>query len=351
MTRNAPADSKPTLATVAAAAGVSRMTVSNAFNHPDRVTPALRAKVLAAAEDLGYAGPDPVARTLSRGETGAFGVVYDFPLTTSLTDPASVQLLHGIASVCEERELGLSLVPRTPDRDPRLVRTALVDGFVLYALTEADPRLQAVRDRGLPFVHVDHPAGRDVVVNIDDRAAARAMAEHLLGLGHRRFAIVLGHEGAEQTAAEASAGWRAVRERMAGWRDAIEAAGIDFGTVEVTGGPGFDRDTGRVAAGRLLDRADRPTAVLVIGDVLALGVLDAAAQRGVPVPGELSVAGFDDIAEAATSTPPLTTVRQPLAEKGAAAVRLLLDDVRSPHTELLPTELVIRSSTGPAPQR
>jgi DNA-binding LacI/PurR family transcriptional regulator len=91
--------------------------------------------------------------------------------------------------------------------------------------------------------------------------------------------------------------------------------------------------------------------MLVIGDVLALGVLDAAAQRGVSVPGELSVAGFDDIAEAATSTPPLTTVRQPLAEKGAAAVRLLMDDVQPPHTELLPTELVIRSSTGPAPQR
>jgi DNA-binding LacI/PurR family transcriptional regulator len=327
------------------------MTVSNAFNHPGRVTPALRAKVLSAAERLGYTGPDPVARTLSRGTAGAFGVVFDFALTDSLTDPASVELLHGVAGVCEERELGLTLVPRTPSRDPSLVRTALVDGFVLYALTEADPRLQAVRDRQLPFVHVDHPGGRDLVVNIDDRAAARTMAEHLLGLGHTRFAIVLGHEGQQQTAAEASAGWRAVRERLAGWREAIEAAGIDFDIVPVVGGPGFDRTTGRVAGGRLLDRADRPTAILVIGDSLALGVLDAAAERGVPVPAELSVAGFDDIAAAATSTPALTTVRQPLAEKGAAAVRLLLENPEPPHTVVLPTELVVRSSTGPAPQR
>jgi DNA-binding LacI/PurR family transcriptional regulator len=341
----------PTLTTVAAAAGVSRMTVSNAFNHPDRLTPALRAKVLATAERLGYSGPNPVARTLSRGETGALGVVFDFALTESLTDPASVELLHGVAAVCEERELGLSLVPRTAERDAGLVRTALVDGFVLYALTESDPRLQAVRERRLPFVHVDHPAGTEVVVNIDDRGAARALAEHLLELGHRRFAVVLGHEGESQSGLGPDERWLAVRERLDGWRDTLDAAGIDFDAVPIVSGPGFDRNTGRVAGARLLDRADRPTAVLVIGDSLALGVLDAAAERGVAVPQDLSVAGFDDIAAAATSTPPLTTVRQPLVEKGAAAARLLLEHIEPPHTVVLPTELVVRSSTGPAPQR
>jgi DNA-binding LacI/PurR family transcriptional regulator len=342
---------KPTLATVAAAAGVSRMTVSNAFNHPDKLTPALREKVLAAATELGYSGPNPVARTLSRGETGAFGLVFDYGLTLALTDPATVELLHGVAAVCEEHEMGLSLVPRTATRDASLVRTALVDGFVLYAVTENDPRLAAVRERRLPYVVIDHEPGRDLVVTIDDRAAARAMADHLVALGHRRFGIVLGWEGAAMTAAEAdrSAVWHTVRERMAGWRAGLEAAGIDFDAVPVGSGPGFDRDTGRTAGAQLLDRANRPTAVLAISDPLALGVLDAAAARGVVVPDALSVVGFDDLAGAAGVG--LTTVRQPHADKGATAVRLLLDGTEPPHTVLLPTELVVRSSTGPAPQR
>jgi DNA-binding LacI/PurR family transcriptional regulator len=338
----------PTLATVAAAAGVSRMTVSNAFNHPDRLSAALRERVLATAAELGYAGPNPIARTLSRGETGAIGLIFDYGLTLALTDPAMVMLLHGVAAVCEEREMGLSLVPRFSGRDAAQVRTALVDGFVLYSVTDADPRLAAVRERRLPYALIDYDPGEELVVTVDDRAAARQMADHLVALGHRRIAIVLGWESASSLAAEADrAAWHTVRARMAGWREGIEAAGIDFDASLVASGPGFDRETGRVAGARLLDRADRPTAVLAISDLLALGVLDAAAERGVNVPRDLSVIGFDDIPDAATSTPPLTTVRQPHREKGSTAVQLLLTGVKAPHTVLLPTELVVRSSTGP----
>src|SRR5215208_5000418 len=131
-------DRPPTLATVAQALGVSRMTVSNAFNRPDQLSPDLRARVLAMAHELGYAGPDPVARTLSRGRTGSIGVVIDAPLTLAFSDPAAVQLLHGVATVCEERELGMSLVPRIAGRDAALVQTALVDGFVVYCMGDDD---------------------------------------------------------------------------------------------------------------------------------------------------------------------------------------------------------------------
>jgi DNA-binding LacI/PurR family transcriptional regulator len=345
-------DRPPTLATVAAAAGVSRMTVSNAFNHPDKVTPALRAKVLAAAEALGYGGPDPVARTLSRGATGSVGLIFDYPLTLALNDPAMVQLLHGVAAGCEEREMGLSLVPRTTGRDAALVRAALVDGFVIYAVTADDPRVAAVRERRLPFVLIDHEPGDDVVVNIDDRDASQHAVEHLVALGHRRFAIVLGWDVQSRTARDVAGdpatAWYTASERLAGWRAGLEAAGIDWASVQVGSGPGFDRHTGRVAGGRLLDRADRPTAVLAISDQLALGILDAAAERGVAVPGALSVVGFDDVPGAALASPSLTTIRQPHAGKGAAAISLLLDGVQPPHTVSLPTELVIRSSTGPA---
>src|SRR5918995_2592574 len=145
----------PTLATVAAALGVSRMTVSNAYNRPDQLSPALRERVLAAARELGYPGPNPVARTLSRGETGSVGLVLDQPLTEAFRDPATVEFLHGVAAGCEERALGLSLVPRIAGRDAALVHTALVDGFILYCAPEADERLEAVRERRVPYVLVD----------------------------------------------------------------------------------------------------------------------------------------------------------------------------------------------------
>jgi DNA-binding LacI/PurR family transcriptional regulator len=342
----------PTLDTVAAAVGVSRMTVSNAFNRPDQLSPELRRRVLAAARDLGYGGPDPVARTLSRGETGSIGLVFDYSLTVALKDPATVELLHGVAAGCEEREKGLSLVPRIADRDEVLVHRALVDGFVLYCVTEDDPRLRAVRARRLPYVLIDLPpiAGARQV-NIDDRGAARSMVDHLVALGHRRFGVVVGwgSTGATAAEAEANAMFHVDGERLAGWRAGLEAAGIDSNTVPVASGPGFDRETGRIAGGRLLDAPEPPTAVVTISDPLAIGVMDAAAERGIDVPGRLSVVGFDDVPAAAHASPPLTTVWQPHARKGAAAVRLVLEPGDRAEHVLLPTKLVVRSSTSPAP--
>jgi DNA-binding LacI/PurR family transcriptional regulator len=342
-----------TLATIAEALGVSRMTVSNAYNRPDQLSPALREKILETARELGYGGPDPVARTLKRGATGSVGVVLDYPLTTAFTDPATVQFLHGIAAGCEEAARGMSLVPRIEGRDAMLVGSALVDGFVAYCVPEDDLRWDAIRARGLPYTRVDFqpdPAARSV--NIDDEGAARAVAEHLIALGHRRFGIVMTQDEPGDTAAEAEK--RAIYfvevARLAGWRAAIEAAGITWDAIPVAGGVGHGGDVGGIAGGKLLDRAERPTAILALSDLLALGVLEAAAERGISVPGQLSVTGFDDIPEAAQATPSLTTVRQPHQRKGAEAVRLLLAD-GPPQNVLLPTELVVRASTGPAPRK
>src|SRR3954467_386927 len=112
---------RPTLATIASELGVSRMTVSNAFNRPDQLSPQLRERILVKARELGYGGPDPGARALSRGRTGSVGVVLDAPLPLAFTDPAAVQVMQGVAGVCEERELGMALVPRIAGRDAELV--------------------------------------------------------------------------------------------------------------------------------------------------------------------------------------------------------------------------------------
>lgn len=344
----------PTLATVAAHVGVSRMTVSNAFNRPDQLSPALRERILEAARQLGYQGPNPLARTLARGRTGALGLVFDYSLTAALTDPAASGVMLGVARECEERSLGLTLAPMLAGADETHVRTTLVDGFVLYAVTRHDARLRAVQERGLPYVLVDHePTKGAPRVNIDDRGGARAMVEHVTGLGHRRIGFAFPWDDASATLVEAegNAIYFVGAERIAGWREGLEAAGLDAAAPIGTSpgqNPGYDRDAGRNAGHQLLDRREPPTAILAASDVIALGVMDAAAERGLDVPAQLSVVGFDDIAAAAAATPPLTTVRQAHDEKGAAAVRLLLDPSADDQL-VLPAELVVRSSTAPPP--
>jgi DNA-binding LacI/PurR family transcriptional regulator len=344
-------DRAVTLATVAEAVGVSRMTVSNAYNRPDQLSPELRERVLAVARELGYAGPNPVARTLSRGETGSIGLVLDLPLTVAFTDPAAVQVLHGVAAGCELEGLGLTLVPRIEGGGAALVQKALVDGFILYCVAPHDARMDAIRARRLTYVRIDFdPEPGLLDVNIDDERAARSIVEHLTSLGHVRFGIAMPHDVPAGFGPDAdAAAWNHVMwARLAGWRAGLEAAGIDWSTVPVAGGPGKQRETGRIAGGRLLDRADRPTAIVAVSDLVAIGVMDAAAERGISIPSELSVAGFDDVPEAAAATPPLTTVRQPHRSKGSEAVRLLLEGPGA-ESVLLPTELVVRASTAPAP--
>jgi DNA-binding LacI/PurR family transcriptional regulator len=336
----------PTLAAVAKHLGVSRTTVSNAYNRPDQLSPTLRERVLSAARDLGYTGPDPVARSLRRGKAGSLGLVFDHRLRYIFDDPAAVLFLSGVAAGCEEQGTGLALVPQLPEGAAELVRSALVDGYVMFCTPENDERLEAVRARGLPYVLVDFsPYVDGPRVNIDDRGGARAVAQHLVDLGHQRFGLVVPYEdGATdaETATEISDPTRT--EDRLGWRDPIVAAGIDWASVPVGSSPEGDAESGYRAAAALLDRADRPTAIVCLSDVLALGVMRAAQERGIRVPQDLSVVGYDDIAAAGTAK--LTSVHQPHAAKGEEAVRLLTtggDDV------LLPTNLVVRASSGPVP--
>jgi DNA-binding LacI/PurR family transcriptional regulator len=347
-----------TLATIAAELGVSRMTVSNAYNHPERLSPELRRKVLATARRLGYPGPDPVAATLSRGRVGALGLLLDDPLPYAFTDPAAVLLFEGIASVCEQERVGLVLVPTRfgAPTETDLARVALVDGFVAYCDVADDGRLDVVEERGLPLAIIDGPprpgASR---VGIDDRAAARAAAEHLLELGHRRISIATlplspdGYEGPADTPRQDAGLFHTNRERLQGYRSALEAANVAWEDVAIEERAPHGRDAGGRAAAALLARAQRPTALIAMSDEIAIGALQAAEARGIAVPRELSIVGFDDTPAAPEARPPLTTIAQPHRDKGAAAPRLLLHPEDEPVEVTFPTELVVRGSTGPAP--
>jgi DNA-binding LacI/PurR family transcriptional regulator len=350
-----PGSAKPTLATVAAAVGVSAMTVSNAYSRPGKLSAELRDRILAAADRLGYPGPDPTARSLRRGQAGALGVVLGESLQYAFGDPGAVQFLQGLAGACADAGAGLYLLPATGTAaDEDLARAAAVDAFILFGLPDDHPLAAACVRRGLPVLTSGGPELPGCTfVGIDDRAAARAAAGCLLSLGHHHLAVIsfpLGTRrhpaGPADAARQRQATFRIARQRLAGYRDACAAAGRDWPGVPVYEVPGNTRSAGREAARSLLRAAPHTTAVLAMSDELALGVLDAAAGLGRSVPHDLSVIGFDDTASAATAPVPLTTVRQSLRNQGQTLGRLALTSSAQPVTQIQPWNLIDRSSTA-----
>ena len=342
---------KTTLKDVAAAAGVSIGTASNAFNRPELLSEGMRERVLAQAGRLGYSGPDPVARRLRTGRVGAFGLIFTDRLPFAFDDQAAVIFLGGVARALEDSGAGLLLIPTSESREEgaRVVRAAAVDGFIVYSTPTGDPRLLAALDRGLPTVTVDEPLDVPTPwIGIDDRGAAREAARHLVELGHERVAVLGFPEFALD---DETLPYDVTHARFAGYREGLGDAWDDELTVRAIGNR---PETGRRALAELLQIDRPPTAVLAMSDALAAGVLLEAADRGIEVPARLSVIGFDDVPFARLTDPPLTTVAQPTEEKGRLAARALLDALESdvpaePARTLLPAQLVVRGTTAPRP--
>ena len=333
MDKPTPPRQRITLRDLAASLGVSKTTVSNAFSRPDQLSPELRDRVLTAARAAGYAGPDAVARMLRTRRAGAIGLILPESLPFALDDPVASELIRGIADACEERRLGLLVVPGgLQGADLRTITGVAVDGFVAYSLPHGSIGLEAALGRGVPVVIVDQPRLPGVAtVTVDDAAGAREAARHLVALGHRRFGIVTlpchpdGYTGPGDPARIESSTFDVTAARFAGFADALAEAGIPIDRVPFFECAHGAEALGAAAGDHLLALSDRPTAVLAMSDRLAMGVMAAARATGLTVPGDVSVTGFDDIAAAAHARPALTTVRQELRLKGYAAARLLLD--------------------------
>ncbi|GAB3686493.1 LacI family DNA-binding transcriptional regulator [Actinocorallia lasiicapitis] len=337
-----------TLKTIAEAVGVSRTTVSNAFSRPDQLAPELRQRIMDVAEELGYAGPDPAARTLRRGKAGVVGVLLTEELSYAFTDPYAVAFLRGLAEIAEISSTSLLLMTWPDDASAEsAVREAIVDGFVAFSLDRDHPALAGLRQRRLPYVIAGEPYVEGVpFVGIDDRAAAHTVAAYLLRLGHRRLGVL--HPGPTPELDDAGS-YGAVAARIAGFRDAVEEAGLDWADVALQSCL-HSPEGGRTGAARLLDRHPRPTALLATTDLIALGALQAVADRGLRVPENVSVTGFDDIPAAGEAG--LTTLRQPKSEKGRTVGRLLLDEVLAGEAQriLMAYELITRGSTSLPPE-
>lgn len=352
-------DAKPsvTLRDVARAAGVSKSTASNVFNRPEVVREDARERVRAAAARLGYAGPDLHARLLVARRVNAIGVATTAPLSYFFDDPWARALLSEITAACDARSAGLALVSgRDEGRAAWNVQNALVDGFVLLCVEGAGEHLvRLTRRRGLPFVALSFDGDEGIpAISVDNRGGARAAAGHLLALGHRRFGVLgLGTSGTPRglgtldQALEELPG--STRDRLLGYRDALGAAGPEAGAMPFVHAAD---DEAALAHGlsALFTAAVPPTALLAMSDKVAMAAMDWLARRGLRVPADVSVVGFDGVPEGARATPALTTAAQPLPRIAARAVEAIIDGAMPEGRETLPVTLVERASTGPAPR-
>ncbi len=339
-----------TIKDVAERVGVSKTAVSFAFNDPSRLPAATVEKILRAAQELGYT-PHPLARSLSLGRTGVVGLLLPQDIPTILENSFFIQFTRGIGRVCDEQGLSLLLAPPVEGSMRRTVNEAIADGFVVLGLEAHDPIVNILRQRRLPFVAVDSEAPDDVAsVSIDDYHGARAAMECILAHGHRRIAMVAFESGKEGRWQEYTG---TLHWRLTGYLDALAVAGLRADS------PGIhiletenSAEGGRDALQRLAQGAAAPTAIVAMSDTIALGVIAAARARGLAVPRDLSVIGYDDVPEAQRAEPALTTVYQPVVEKGEQAAELLVAILQGEPTcehRTLPTQLILRGSVGPAP--
>ncbi|MET0965926.1 MAG: LacI family DNA-binding transcriptional regulator [Nakamurella sp.] len=356
-----------TLKTVAEKVGVSPMTVSNAFSRPDQLSAELRERILAAADELGYVGPDPAARALARGTTGAVGIVLTTVIGTAFTDEMATAFLRAILDGLAPTGLSLTLLSGEEAAGRVPARDVPMDGALVFDCDPRSPALTWLRRRRLPVVFVDqHPTPGIPCINVDDRGGATAAAQHLIALGHRRIGVVnagvVGPHGLQQDGLTDDQSY-VTAQRMFGWWDALGGAGI---TPVVVKQEHFTEEDGYTALEMLLAEDPDITGVLCFSDTLAHGVMLAAQDRGLQLPRDLSVVGFDDNPLAARLRPALTTVWQDVAEKGrlaaVALVQAVTVETRAGGTGsaveaeeavhvVLPTRLVVRESTAPPAER
>jgi LacI family transcriptional regulator len=335
--------SKPSkLSEVAKLAGVSPITASRAIRGVGYVSEAARTRIMAAAAQLNYT-PDMLARRMRGDKTNLIGVF--------VNNYGSVVLHEIIKAISHEARLkGYDLIIFNAERFDRPGRmetsdmlSKLCDGLLLLLPTVNDGYLDVVDTRRFPSVLVNFDAKQMNVpiVVAENRAGARIAVEHLLSLGHRRIGFIAGTAGTGQSA-----------ERQKGYIDALSAAGVDIDPALMLEGA-FMQAGGYSATEQLLSLADAPTALFCANDEMAFGAIDAVNSKGLKVPDDVSVIGFDDIATASYVFPKLTTMRQPFGAMAARAVGELVELIQGREITAVkiafPTELVIRNSTGPVP--
>ena len=334
---------RATIDDVAARAGLSIKTVSRVLNGEPNVRPQTRERVVAAAKELAYQ-PNVSARRLASKRSFVIGLLYDNPDSDYV-----MAIQEGALAVCRRHDYHLLIHPCRV-LSPSLVAEALslhlrstVDGLLLtQPVADFEPLLAALGEAGVQFVRISQRVGDTGApcVSVDDEQAARRITDHLILLGHSLIGFIMGHPDHGSS-----------HDRLRGFRGSLQAHGLPAEHATVEQGL-YTFESGYACAQRLLARTPRPTAIFASDDHMAMGVLTAAYERKLAVPGELSVCGFDDTPMARYACPPLTTARQPIRQVARVATECLVSRLQGREAGerryVLESKLVLRESTGPA---
>jgi DNA-binding LacI/PurR family transcriptional regulator len=342
------------LADIAKAAGVSHGTASNVFSRPEIVREEVRERVKAAAEAMGYGGPDPKGRLLRAGKVNAIGVATAEPLSYFFDDPFARVMMASISQACDATGAGISLVSAANNEQLAWnIQSALVDGFIVFCIEGGSRLVELARERKLPFVALDLDSedGAVAAIGVDNIAGASLAARHLTDLGHRRFAVLAlpfadGRTGLVSPEQVRSATYAGTRDRLTGYLQELSRVGIDTSKVPVYE-TANDAASTNAALETIFAAKQPPTAILAMSDKIALVTLEWLSARKLNVPNDVSIVGFDGVPESAVSEPPLTTIAQPIAEMGRLAVKAILESDGRISRQLLPVELIVRASSAP----
>ena len=337
---------RATINDIARKAEVSKTTVSFAFNNPSKISRETCARIMDIAQELGYV-PDPVARTLAMKQTGSIGLLLPQGIHEVFQNPYIAEVMRGIGYICDREGLSLGVLSPLKGVLSQTIRNAAVDGIITLGIGPGMSVLELFRQRGLPFVTIDGGRKEGLVnVGIDDESAAEALMDAVLARGHRDIAVFMLKN---VTLAEAGDHFSQTNDlRLNGFSRALAKYGLTFGGhtgirvchTEAT------RESGSLATRELLAEKKRPTAIICLADIQALGVYEECARGGLSIPGDVSVVGFDDVPFAAFMSPPLTTLCQPGFKKGETAAEALVSLIakREALSVTMDTSFVLRGS-------
>lgn len=330
---------KLTLEDIGKQVGVSRATVSRVVNNYPHITPDVRERVQQAIRETGFR-PNKIARSLASDRSGVIGLVIPHVASTILTNPYFLYLINSITSATNRNDLTLALfLFHSIDEEQRVARSIfnadLIDGVIVTADRREESFVEQLVDHGVPLVFIGKPEPGVHVpfVNVDNEAGAMLATEHLIKRSRRRVAAV--------TARYNTAG----DDRYLGYLEALKAHGLAYDDRLVAEGD-FTQEGGYNAMKLLL--AQSPDAVFVSSDIMALGAQRAIREAGLRIPADIAMVGFDDLPQAGTAEPPLTTIHQPIDKLGPVAVEMLMQAVSRPNdgvaSRVLPVELVVRET-------
>ena len=337
--------SKVTIKDIAQRAGVSKTTVSFALNHPGRLSKETYKRIMAIIDELGYV-PNPFARSLTTKRLGAIGLLLPQKIGDIFANPHMTQVISGIGEECERREFSLAILPLIRGRIIEAARKSYVDGLITIGVGPGHEVVSLLKQNHIPFVTIDGEESASIInIGIDQKNAAADLMRHVLKRGHQRLAILALEPDTKPSGSEISS--IVVQRRLEGFQAVLKDAGLSITDTRVF----LQNCKGSIQSGyesayHILSLDQRPTAIVAMSDITAIGAMIAARELGLEIPEDVAVAGFDDIPESVLVSPRLTTIHQPDRDKGAEAARMVINMLNGSSGQhiKLPYQLIVRES-------